>query len=145
MQLNSQWGITMFNYKKMIVLSASLVTSLAYADTETNAFDTEGNPIYVDTSLLYQDSDTKVMTDPDGHQYIFTGTIEWFDEAGNPIIKECSKALLFTDPSNPPDFSIVDLPGPNCVIQRITTDSFEEVPVEQLKVHFTDNEISGEG
>ncbi|MCG2836918.1 hypothetical protein L6J37_08765 [Photobacterium sp. WH77] len=122
----------MFNYKKLIVLSASLVTSLAYAGTETNAFDTEGNPIYVDTSLLYQDPDTKVMTDPDGHQYIFTGTIEWFDESGNPIIKECSEALLFTDPSNPPDFSIVDLPGPNCVTQRITTDSYEEVPVSEL-------------
>ncbi|MDO6705206.1 hypothetical protein [Photobacterium sp. 1_MG-2023] len=122
----------MFNYNKMIVLSASLVTSLAYAGTETNAFDTEGNPIYVDTSLLYQDPDTKVMTDPDGHRYIHVGTFETLDDYGNQAVRDCSQTLLFTDPNNPPDFSITNLPGPECELQRITTDSYQELPVEKL-------------
>ncbi|WP_120510260.1 hypothetical protein [Photobacterium salinisoli] len=123
----------MFNYKKLILLSASLTTSLAYAGTETNAFDTEGNPIFIDTSQLYQDPETKIMQGPGGHKYIHTGTYNSFDEYGNQAEKDCSQTLLFTDPNNPPDFSITNLPGPSCALQRLTTDNFEEISVENLK------------
>ncbi|WP_459778061.1 hypothetical protein [Photobacterium sp. R1] len=119
--------------KRIIMTTLIFLSGLAQAENTPNAYDPEGNPIFVDTFLLYQDPETKIMHGPDGHRYIDTGRFETLDDAGNPIMRECSQTLLFANPYEVPDFSITNLPGPECIMRRITTNKYEEVPVEQLK------------
>ncbi|QUJ66711.1 hypothetical protein KDD30_11180 [Photobacterium sp. GJ3] len=123
----------MFYTQNLILLTATLTTSLAYAQSETNAFDSNGYPIKVDTTQLYQDPETKMMHGPEGHQYIHTGTFKTFDAFGNQMIKDCSETLLFTDPNHPPDFSITNLPDPSCTLQRLTTEDYEVLSAQDLQ------------
>ncbi|KDM93039.1 hypothetical protein [Photobacterium galatheae] len=123
----------MLKMKLTITITLALLSALTQAEDLPNAYDPDGNPLFVDTFLLYQDPETKVMLGPDGHRYINTGRFETLDDSGNPLMMDCAQTLLFANPYEVPDFSITNLPGPGCIMRRITTDKFEEVPLEQLK------------
>ena len=78
-----------------------------------------GNPIEIDSSSFIKDDVTGKIYSKDGRVFIRKGTYEYWDNYGNTIVKDCSKALLFTDPYVVPDVEHGELPGPECYFQQI--------------------------
>ena len=84
-----------------------------------NGYDTNGNPISIDTSSLIKDYVSGKIYSQDGSVYVDKGTYEIWDNRGKTIIKDCSKSLLLTDPYVEPSAELGELPGPECYFQKI--------------------------
>ncbi|MEJ6124013.1 hypothetical protein MT390_19435 [Vibrio sp. 2-Bac 85] len=108
--------------KKIFILAVLPSMFLTNSVFSENAYDMNGDPITVDTSSFYKDEVTGKIYSQDGNVYITKGEYESIDRHGNTIIKDCSQAMLFTDPNVVPDVPVGSLPGDECYFQQINYD-----------------------
>ena len=104
---------------KIIKNSVSVEKENYKQTDDTGVYDMNGNSIEIDSTSFIKDDVTGKIYSQDGRVFIHKGTYEYWDNYGNTIVKDCSKALLFTDPYVEPDAGMGELPGPECYFQQI--------------------------
>ena len=130
----------------LAVIPFLLASELSLASAIENAYDQNGKAIVVDTSSFYKDEVSKKIYSQDGSVYLLKGNYESSNDYGNITIKDCSEAMLFTDPDVVPDVAPGSLPGDGCYLQQINYDedgtSYKTPKEETLKNKIVNKDIS---